>query len=132
MNLIDQLKRHEGYRRFPYLCPAGKLTIGYGYNLDKGMDEATAQILLEWEVTNIQMDLSKMIPFWNKLSQPRQDVLTNMAYNLGVSGLLQFRKMLEAAKRGNIESVCDEMKNSKWYNQVGGRAEELIEQYRKG
>jgi lysozyme len=55
-----------------------------------------------------------------------------MAYNLGVSGLLQFRKMLEAAKRGNVESVCDEMKNSKWFNQVGDRAEELIEQYRRG
>jgi lysozyme len=96
------------------------------------MDEATAQILLKWEVARLQMDLSKIIPFWNKLSQPRQDVLTNMAYNLGVSGLLQFRKMLEAAKRGNVESVCDEMKNSKWFNQVGDRAEELIEQYRRG
>jgi lysozyme len=132
LNLIDQLKKHEGYRKFPYLCPAWRLTIGYGYNLDKGMDEATAQILLKWEVARLQMDLSKIIPFWNKLSQPRQDVLTNMAYNLGVSGLLQFRKMLEAAKRGNVESVCDEMKNSKWFNQVGDRAEELIEQYRRG
>ena len=30
-----QLVRHEGLRLKPYRCTAGKLTIGYGRNLDK-------------------------------------------------------------------------------------------------
>ena len=34
MNAIELIKYHEKYRRFPYRCTAGKLTIGYGWNLD--------------------------------------------------------------------------------------------------
>ncbi len=30
----EQLVRHEGLRLKPYRCPAGKLTIGIGRNLD--------------------------------------------------------------------------------------------------
>ena len=131
-SLIEQLKRHVGFRSQIYKCTAGKNTIGYGYNLDKGMSVKLAEKILEWEVAEVKEALSKTLPFWGKLSERRQDVLTNMAFNLGVGGLLGFRRMLAAADKGNIESVCNEMKNSQWYTQVGARADELIDQYRKG
>lgn len=131
-NLIDQLKRHEGFRSRPYRCPAGKLTIGYGYNLEKGMSTKLAEKILEWEVEEVKDALSKLIPFFEQLSPARQDVFVNMSMNLGIHGLLGFRRMLEAARRGNVESVCAEMKNSAWYRQVGARADELIDQYQKG
>ena len=31
--LVEQVQRHEGLRLEAYLCPAGKITIGYGHNL---------------------------------------------------------------------------------------------------
>lgn len=130
--LIEQLCRHEGFSPHVYNCTEGFRTIGYGYNLDKGMSRALALKILVWEVEEVEVNLSKVLPFWGKLSPKRQEVLTNMAFNLGVGGLLGFRRMLAAAERGNIESVCNEMENSKWFSQVGSRAEELIEQYRKG
>ena len=34
MNLIEQLKEHEGFRANYYLCSSNKKTIGYGRNLD--------------------------------------------------------------------------------------------------
>jgi lysozyme len=131
-SLLQQVKRHEGFHPRPYRCPAGKLTIGYGLNLDAGISERLASQILEWQLDYVRSGLAGMLPFWSKLSPSRQDVFVNMAFNLGMAGLFGFRRMLEAADRGNVEGVCAEMKNSKWAKQVGARADELIEQYRKG
>lgn len=130
--LLQQIKRHEGYRPLPYRCPAGKLTIGYGLNLDAGISERLASYILEWQIADARNGLSKMIPFWHKLTPRRQDVFVNMSFNLGMQGLLGFRRMLEAADKGNVSGVCAEMRDSKWARQVGKRADELIEQYQKG
>jgi len=130
--LVYQIKRHEGFRPRPYRCTSGKLTIGYGLNLDSGISEKLASQILSLQIADLQSGLSGMIPFSGDLTKARQDVLINMAFNLGVEGLLGFRRMLEAAKKGNISGVCAEMKDSKWYSQVGKRADELIEQYRVG
>lgn len=130
--LLQQVKRQEGFRPLPYRCPAGKLTIGYGLNLDAGISERLAEYILEWQLNDFRSGLAGMLPFWKKLSTSRQDVLVNMAFNLGMAGLFEFRRMLEAAGRGNVEGVCAEMRDSKWAKQVGSRADELIEQYRKG
>lgn len=130
--LLEQIKRHEGFSPRPYRCPSGFLTIGYGLNLDSGISERLATYILEWQISDLRHGLSSMIPFWQKLSPARQDVFINMAFNLGIHGLYGFRRMLEAADRGNVEGVCAEMRNSKWARQVGARADELIEQYRQG
>ena len=46
--ITDQLIRHEGLRLTPYRCPAGRLTIGVGRNLEeKGISEQEAMVLLE-------------------------------------------------------------------------------------
>ena len=48
MNLIEQLKRHEGLKLKPYKCTADKLTIGVGRNLeDVGISEEEAEMLLQ-------------------------------------------------------------------------------------
>jgi len=108
------------------------LTIGYGLNLDDGISEPLAAKILEWIVDERRDVLSRLFPFWTSLAQARQEVLVEMAYNLGVPRLLGFRRMLAAAQAGNVEAVCREMKESKWAVQVGDRADRLIEKYRKG
>ena len=70
------------------------------------------------------LDLSKMVPFWNKLSPARQIVLTETAERVGVWRFLGMPTMLAAADRGNIETVCREL--------TGFVSDELVEQYRKG
>ena len=132
MDLIAELKQLEGFRARPYKDTQGFLTIGYGLNLDRGMDEKLASYILEYEIAKLDTGLSNLIPFWGKLSRPRQEVLINMAYNLGVAGLLQFKRMLKAAELGNISGVCAEMKGSKWYTQVPNRVDYIIEKYMKG
>jgi len=130
--LVDQIKRQEGYRSHAYRDTEGVQTIGYGLNIDDGISEPLAARILEWILIERRTALASLLRFWPELSASRQDVLLNMAYNLGIPRFLQFRKMLAAAERGNIESVCREMQDSKWYRQVKGRADELIDQYRTG
>jgi len=131
--LTAQLKRHEGYRRHPYRCTAGKLTIGFGRNLeDKGISEGEAETLLAGDIAEVRKELFRALPWLNGLPEVRQAVLINMAFNLGVLGLLQFRRMLKAVNQKDYDKAADEMLDSRWAEQVGNRATELAEQMRTG
>jgi lysozyme len=125
--LQEQLLRHEGLKLKPYRCPAGKLTIGVGRNLDDcGISRDEALTLLE-------NDIHRCIPtLFSLLSPNRKTVLVNMAFNLGTAGMLGFRNMLAHALEGNFEKAANDMLASKWAKQVGKRAIELSELMRKG
>ena len=125
-NLIESLKRDEGFRKFPYRCPAGKLTIGYGFNLDdEGIDEDIADFWLIYKVKKFEAELAKNFPTYRVLDAARQDVLCNMAYNLGISRFMGFRQMLAAIERNDYVTAAKEMLNSSWAQQVGFRAQRL-------
>lgn len=132
MKLIEQIKRHEGFRSKPYKCTAGKLTIGYGLNLDAGVNEELAQLILEYQVKRITNELRKLEWFFDIDSFARQDVIVNMAFNLGVAGACKFHKMINAISMHDYHEASKEMLNSKWAKQVGDRAVELAEQMRSG
>jgi lysozyme len=108
------------------------LTIGYGLNLDDGISEPLATKIMEWTVEERLQALRKF-PFWEQLTPARKNVFLNMAYNLGMPRFLKFKDMLAAAAIGDVAGVCREMRDSKWCREdVGYRAEELIEKYRIG
>ncbi len=133
---LDTLKDDEGFRPLPYLCPAGKLTIGYGLNLETGITKDEAELILIARCLEIRKQLSEILPFWKYLTEPRQGVLINMAYNLGITGLLGFKNMLAALEdvviTGDYEPVIYHMLDSRWADQVGNREEDLIKIMREG
>ncbi len=116
---ISQLKHHEGFRSKPYRDSLGIWTIGYGLNLENGITEREASLILEERVRKLQIRLPMVIKFWHNISPTRQDVLINMAYNLGISGLLKFKKMLKALENKDYKKAGKEMLNSRWAIQVG-------------
>jgi lysozyme len=131
--LQEQLKRHEGLMLKAYKCTSNRTTIGYGRNLDdKGITQAEADLMLENDVLFLMSVLPAKISFFNELDKARADVLVNMAFNLGVNGLLGFKKMLAAIDDGYFTRAAAEMLDSKWARQVGDRALELAEQMRVG
>ena len=131
-SLIAEIKRHEAFRSHPYRDSEDILTIGYGLNLDDGISEQLATKIVEWTIEERRAALARVLPFWPDLCPARQEVFLNMSFNLGVVRFMGFRKMLAAAANNDIIGVCMEMKDSKWYRQVGRRAAELIEKYRNG
>ena len=129
MNLIDKLKRDEGLRLSPYLCTAGKTTIGYGRNLDDvGISEEEAEHLLANDVLRITNQLRRGVLFFDDLPPRIQDVLINMGFNLGIVGLLKFKNMLQALDDEDYEKAASEALNSRWAGQVGQRAVRLSEE----
>jgi lysozyme len=131
--LTEQLKTHEGLRLKPYLCTSGKLTIGIGRNLESvGIRESEAELMLNNDIEETYVRLRNAWPKIILLDDVRQNVLINMAFNIGVSGLMKFHKMLNALSLTDYEQAAKEMLNSKWAKQVGYRALELSNQMRTG
>jgi lysozyme len=127
-NLKDQLVRHEGLRLTVYDCPAGYKTIGVGRNIEqKGITEEEAMFLLNNDIDYFTEQLMENLSFFDELSENRKSVLVNMAFNLGVAGLMKFKNMLKAVSEKRWEDASSEMLNSRWADQVGNRAIELSE-----
>ncbi len=150
MNLIEQLKKHEGFEPDYYQCTAGKKTIGYGRNVDNNpftdeefemlgrdnfdvipMTEDEAEILLLNDVRQVEAAITHLLP-WNKLSSARQAVCTSMAFNLGTAGFSRFKLMIGAINDAYFDKAAQEMLSSRWAKQVHGRAIELAEQMKTG
>ena len=92
----ELIKGHEGIRFSPYQCPAGKLTIGYGRNLeDCGITQDEADYLLDNDVIDCIVDLESF-KFWEDLDEVRKAVLVDMRYNLGATRFRKFKKMIQA------------------------------------
>ena len=125
-SLVEMLIRHEGLKLKPYRCTAGKLTIGVGRNLDDvGISEGEARRLLLHDIERVQSEMDRRIPWWRALDGPRQTVLINMAFNLGINGLMKFEKFLYAVSHGEYQRAAGEMLDSLWAKQVKRRAMEL-------
>ena len=124
-DIYDQLILHEGVRYKPYKCTADKLTIGVGRNLeDKGLTEDEIYYLLQNDINDCLSDLNNL-RWFTRLSNIRQRVLIDMRFNLGLRGLLSFKRMIAQLKEGNYEKASFEMLDSRWAKQVGKRAERL-------
>jgi len=135
-NLKQQLERQEGFMSYAYQCPAGKWTVGIGRNIDKnggkGITKDEAYYLLENDIKFFSEQLKEKIDWFEKLDEVRQDVLVNMAFNMGVGGILTFSNTLRLIKDGDYKDASVQMLKSKWAVQVGMRAKELSKQLETG
>lgn len=116
--LKQSIKKHEGLRLKPYECSKGKLTIGFGRNLeDRGITTLEAETMLERDLLDTKLELEDSIKFFHKLDDIRQNVLIEMAYNMGVSNLLEFRNTLKFMEKSDFINASIEMLNSKWHRE---------------
>lgn len=130
--LKSQLERHEGLRLKPYRDTVGKLTIGYGRNLDDvGISPEEAELMLDNDISEAEKHL-KTVDEYNDLDAVRQAVMVNMCFNLGFYGLMGFRKTWLAIARKDYAEAARQMLDSRWARQVGNRAQELSQIMRTG
>lgn len=129
--LLAHIRHAEGYRDTLYKCPAGRWTVGYGTMVEK-IDREEAEWLLQHRLHKAIEEVHRRWPFVEKLSEQRRMALYDMAYNMGVPTLAEFRKMWAALQAGAFQTAADEAKDSKWYRQVGRRAETIVDMLRDG
>jgi lysozyme len=127
------LVRDEGIRLKPYHDSLGVLTIGVGRNLeDVGISTREAYYLLDNDLAAAEKDCRNAFPWFAELDAVRQDVLINMAFNLGIVGLKGFTRTLAAVKRGDYAAAAKQMLASKWAKQVKRRASRLATEMETG
>jgi lysozyme len=113
VTLLEQLERHEGRRRFPYVDTVGKLTIGVGRNLtDRGLSDDEVDYLLMNDVQECVADL-RGYEWWAGLDDVRRNVLIEMRFQLGSAGFRAFKATLAAVALGDYAKASAQMLRSK-------------------
>jgi len=114
------------------------IIVGYDYNISKyGISEDVASRIMEKVVEDERQKLERY-DWFNKLDSVRQEAVINLAFNLGVPGLLRFKSTIGYLDRGLYDRAAKELlytsRGSKtlYYRQVKGRAKEISEQLRTG
>jgi len=140
--LINDLKRDEGEILHKYKDSLGNDTIGVGHllrgsplkkiigvNKDVISSDESSTILAH-DVSKHSSQLYKRIPWLKEQPEVIQRHMINMGFNLGVSGLLRFKKSINAIKDGDYNTAADGFEKSKWYRQVKGRAVRIVNDIR--
>lgn len=127
------LERCEGWAKLP----GDPWTIGHGHtgpDVHEGLVWTLEQCnaALKADIAEAESCLDHAIPWWRQLSDYRQDVLANMAFNLGWTKLSAFHHFLAALDQGDYDDAATEMMASAWAREVGARARRLATQMRTG
>jgi len=126
MNLIDEIKKHEGFKSTVYKCTEGYDTIGYGFAIkDLEIDEEIAELILSRKLGNLQLRICNTFDWYIESPQKVQDVIMNMCYQMGLSGFSKFKKTIYYLETEQYEEAADEMLDSLWAKQTPNRAKEL-------
>lgn len=127
--LIEELKRDEGVVSHAYKDSLGFLTIGVGRLIDQrkggGLTGDEIDYLLNNDIERVVTSVRSAIPFFESLDNVRQRALCNMCFQLGIGGLLKFKKMIEAMSKGDWGAAYAQALDSTWAKQTPERARRI-------
>ena len=126
---IKLVANNEGYKNKVYMDTTGNKTVGIGhkvnddYSVGEYVDNDT---IIDWFVNDIDIAIKCANRFHLSTNNNVNIVLTDMAFNLGCSGLNKFKLVKKHLNNGNMEMAINEIINSNYYNQVTNRADRNI------
>ena len=142
MSLLENIKAHEGFRDHIYKDSVGKPTVGYGFlvaalspdelKLNGGKTEPMSKKILNLKVTKLQKRVLECLPWLSSKPQSIQDTILEMAYQLGLAGLLGFRHTLGCIEAGDYAQAAKNLRASLLYRQTPKRVEGYIKGLKNG
>lgn len=131
--LKQELIRDEGIRLRPYHDSKGILTIGVGHNLEaKPISARAANVILEDDIADVVADLDRSVPWWHRLDHIRQRAIINMCFQMGITGLLKFERLLAALRTEDWTGAYRETLDSKYALEVPERAARVANAFLHG
>lgn len=134
----------EGFRQFPYMdccgkpwrsCGCvnkGKLTVGYGRNLDDvGVSQLEAEVLLDHDLHTAETNAGRAFDWFATLNELRQRAITELVFNMGLATFRGFRQTILAIKTGMFRAASERLLESRWTEQVGPTRSQRIARYLK-
>lgn len=132
----SQLERFEGRRKSAYKDHLGWLTIGVGICIDSrkncGLYDVEIDFILLNRIRIIKQQMESLFPAYPSLAEPRQWVLINMIFALGMEGAQNFKKFLESLEKGDFSGAATELTHSRWAEQDPKRVAILAKQMKDG
>jgi lysozyme len=128
------IRKFEGFSATPYICPAGRKTIGYGHVIregenmpDSGISLEEGEILLKQDVNIYQAAINNLVEI--PISSNQFDALVSLVYNIGVyafetSGLLRYLNFGDFEKTTTEFNRWIYVKKQKNKGLIARRAEE--------
>lgn len=134
--LKQELIGDEGNVPYAYQDSLGYWTIGVGHLIDKRkggkLSAATINFILDEDIRDKSAELVAALPWVKMQPDGVQRALVNMAFQLGVAGLLLFTNTLSLIKAGKYNEAADNALKSKWAQQTPERAKRVTDMIRKG
>lgn len=133
--LAERIKKEEGLKLKPYRCTSGKLTIGYGRNLEgKGISNLEAEVMFDRDLLDAEVDAKEFCGnYWISLNEVRKAVIIEMSFVMGIVGLMKWKGLYRAIAKGDWMLAGESLRNSKWYrSEAVLRVEELIKMLETG
>lgn len=141
---------HEGRRKYAYRDTRGKVTVGVGFNLDNpsarahftqalhtadfdgvyagkvALTDEQIDLLLDHCAAIAEYDARRLVPSFDSQPENVRLVLIDMSFNMGRFVFSQFKRFLAAIESEHYAEAIAELRSSRWFNEVGKRAEDDI------
>ena len=129
-DIKERIQKDEGYRDHVYLDSEGIPTCGWGHALHIGskVPRRVSELYFDKDFQDAKHDYQILSTNKNlNLSPIRESVLINMLFNMGLTRVYGFKKMIAALQVDDYKLASKEMLDSKWARQVGPRAKRLAQ-----
>ena len=118
---LTLIKKFEGFSDKEYICPAGKITIGYGHvilpneDFPQPMTRLDGELLLKKDLEPRESALNKFLKV--KINQNQFDALISLIYNIGVENFKQ-STLLKFINDKLFDKLPDQFRRWKYINKV--------------
>jgi len=131
--LLQSVKKHEGYRNKVYLDTLGKRTVGVGHLCvedfwedNKEYEEKFLLTILEHDLKTAIQGAERLLKDCRILDSLAREIIVEMVFQLGETGVSKFKNMLKALKEGpDYQTAASEMLDSRWAKQTPNRAKAM-------
>lgn len=130
-DLKKTIKLNEGYSSTVYEDHLGNKTVGWGHLLSRGFPDHILEALLDYDIQVAMDDLNDIYPDFQDLPEDREDALIELSFMLGKRRLQGFVKMWAAVRNSDWELAAHELLDSRFAEQVPGRARTLADKLRE-
>ena len=126
--LLERLKKNEGFSSTVYDDHLGIPTIGYGFAIkDLEITEEWASDKLAELVDEKYQQLISKLDWYADMPPMIQGVILEMVYQMGFTGFCKFKKTIAHFKEKEFKYASEEMLDSLWARQTPPRAKRLAE-----
>tara|TARA_R110002020_G_scaffold2212_1_gene10322 strand:- start:193 stop:618 length:426 start_codon:yes stop_codon:yes gene_type:complete len=128
-DIVDDIKKHEGFEPKVYECTEGYETIGYGFAIkDLVIDKDVADLILMKKLHTLLQRILIAFPWFKDIDDRAKSVVVNMCYQLGIRGFSKFKKTIYYLETEQYEEASTECLDSLWAKQTPSRAKDISEQ----